>query len=89
VPTVSNKGLYSESAWERSGALLLAPSCDATKLAELTCELLEDKPKRLTLARESRRFYEQHFSIDRTIETLVGAKQDLPVERARFAAEAR
>lgn len=89
LPAVSNLGQYSEPVWRNSDAVALASKCNASELAQLAFTLIDDEARRSHLSRESRRFYEQHFSLGRTINTLKHENQIVAVDENGLHAEAR
>jgi glycosyltransferase involved in cell wall biosynthesis len=71
VPLVATSGRFTEPLWSSAG-IPLVPAGDASALAAAVLDLLDDAPRRRTLAAGERDFYRRHFSMDRTLTTLLG-----------------
>ncbi|HEX2204634.1 MAG TPA: glycosyltransferase family 4 protein, partial [Longimicrobium sp.] len=72
VPTVTTRGRFTESVWHDGPVALVRPAGDGSALAAETLNLLDDEPRRRRFALESRVFYARHFSMDRTLDVLLG-----------------
>ena len=71
VPTVSTAGALTESVWEETEAVALAPASDARAIGAAVIALLADPTARAALAAAGRRTYEERFAIDRTLAALL------------------
>jgi glycosyltransferase involved in cell wall biosynthesis len=76
LPIVTNQGPLTDSIWQETKAVLLAPSSSSTDLIAAVEDLLADGSKREALANQAARFYRNHFALERTIETLRRAVGD-------------
>lgn len=70
VPVATTAGRFTEEEWRASG-IPLAPAGDASALAAAVLDLLDDAPRRARLGEAGRDFYRAHFSIERTLTTLL------------------
>jgi len=70
VPMVTTDGFLSDSVW-RGGAVALAPTGRPLELARLCCTLLDDAGRRRALGERGARLYGDHFSLERTLETVL------------------
>jgi glycosyltransferase involved in cell wall biosynthesis len=73
VATVTTDGRFTEDEW-RTGPIPLAPAGDAGALAAATLDLLDDHARRRALGQAGRDFYRTHFSMERTIDVLLGGE---------------
>jgi glycosyltransferase involved in cell wall biosynthesis len=73
VPTVTNRGPFTESFWADSGAVALSPSLNAEDLAFASEQVLSDAQARGRIAEQCRRLYLARFDIDHSIATLRSA----------------
>jgi glycosyltransferase involved in cell wall biosynthesis len=70
VATVTTRGRFTEDVW-REGPVPMAPAADGSLLAAEILTLLDDAPRRRAAAADGRAFYERHFSMRRTLDTLL------------------
>ncbi len=69
VATVTTAGRFTEPVWT-AGPVPLAPAGDAAAMTRDVLRLLDDAERRERVAREGRAFYEERFSMRRTVEAL-------------------
>jgi glycosyltransferase involved in cell wall biosynthesis len=70
LPVVTTTGRLSESFWQDSKAVAIAPASDAAALARATIGLLRDEEHRCQMSAAARDLYQQRFSIDHVIRAL-------------------
>jgi hypothetical protein len=67
---VSNKGSETEALWDTTAAVYMANSTETGEMAS-EMNLLARNPKRIAEgSRAARKFYERHFSVERTLTTI-------------------
>lgn len=71
VATVSTAGDLSERIWNDTKAVALAPAGASAAFAAKILGLLEDPAARATLSQSGRQAYDTHFSIERSVDTLL------------------
>jgi glycosyltransferase involved in cell wall biosynthesis len=69
--TVTSRGFLTEPVWDASGAVRLAAASDAPAHATACARLLSDEPDRRALAARAAEAYDLHFSMERTLDTLL------------------
>lgn len=67
---VTTKGLFTESLWEQSGAVLLVETGDSSAFAAVVGKLLEDPVRRRRYASAAETLYANRFDVRHTIEGL-------------------
>jgi glycosyltransferase involved in cell wall biosynthesis len=72
VPTVTTQGRLTESIWSASRAVSLARAGHPSEIADAAIGLANDAAARAELGMQGRRFYDAHFALERTLETLRG-----------------
>jgi glycosyltransferase involved in cell wall biosynthesis len=70
VPVVTTDGFLTDAVW-RDGSVALAPAGQPLELARLCGAVLDDPGLRRTLAERGARLYEERFSLERTLETVI------------------
>ena len=70
VPIVTNSGRLTESLWEQSEAVALAPGTEAESLMKTTLELLADELSRRRLSGAGKRLYDERFAIEHVVAAL-------------------
>lgn len=75
VPVVSNFGHLTESLWGGSNAVALASTSEATQLAALCTQLLNDPQRRRELATAGRELYTSGFDWPAIISTLRSSRE--------------
>jgi glycosyltransferase involved in cell wall biosynthesis len=70
VPVVTTSGRFTEPEWSAAGVPLV-PAGDASALAAAVLDLLDDLPRRRSLAAAARDFYRRSFAMERTLATLL------------------
>lgn len=75
VPVVTSRGELTESVWTETKAVALAPAGDASTMAAVGAWLIRNERARRALAAAGRRAYEDHFSLERTIDALAATAQ--------------
>lgn len=73
VATVTSRGALTERVWSESGAVALAHAGDAGAHVEQIGSLLDDERGRAALAARGAATYDAQFSIERTLDQLLGA----------------
>jgi glycosyltransferase involved in cell wall biosynthesis len=71
TPTITTLGALSESLWSQSNAAALASSGDAAGIVALAMKLIEDEGLRKKVGEMGRAFYAEHFSLERSMDTLL------------------
>jgi glycosyltransferase involved in cell wall biosynthesis len=71
VPAVTTIGRLTEPIWISSGAVSLVPANDVAALVLAIQELLGDSERRREISERARGFYDEQFSIERTIRILL------------------
>ncbi|MGZ4787902.1 MAG: glycosyltransferase family 4 protein [Terriglobales bacterium] len=75
VAVVSNVGHLTEQLWSESNAVALCSTSEATQLASLCRQLLQDGGRRLELAQNARSLYRSRFDWPNIIATLRSAPE--------------
>jgi glycosyltransferase involved in cell wall biosynthesis len=75
-PTVTTLGGISEPVWAQSGAAALAPAAEPAALIATVEALLADPAARDRLGATARQVYQQHFALERTLETILEADRE-------------
>jgi glycosyltransferase involved in cell wall biosynthesis len=79
VPTVATLGTWSEPIWHGArDAIEFVPAGDPGAIVARCQGLANDPARRRSLGYGGRSFYEQHFTMDRTLRILCGAENDRP-----------
>lgn len=72
-PIVTNTGHCSDpGVWQKSGAVRLVESVEPVRIAAAAADLMERPEERATLRQRAREFYDERFSVARTVEMLRG-----------------
>lgn len=71
IPLVSNLGHLSEPGWRNTEAARVTASPSARDLTAAVLELLQDRELRTSLSVNARSAYQAHFSIGRTVDSLL------------------
>lgn len=74
-PLVTTVGRLSEPVWLDERIIEAAPCGNPAELVRLLSHLLDNAPARLDLGRRAKAVYEQQFSVDRVVATLIRACQ--------------
>jgi len=74
VATVSTAGDLTEPVWSETSAVALEPAGAAGAVAAKVVQLLEAPSARAALSHAGRRAYDAHFSIERSVDTLLSAR---------------
>jgi glycosyltransferase involved in cell wall biosynthesis len=69
-PVVTTLGRLSESCWESSGAVPLAPAGDQPALLALVRRLRGDEKERIRLGTAARELYRERFDLEHTVSSL-------------------
>ncbi len=77
-PLVSNTGALSEPLWQDGGAVALGPVERPVEFVSLVEELLADQRRREELGERARRLYQERFSLEQTIDVLLGKRDAMP-----------
>ena len=72
IALIANTGRLTEPFWGATGAVRLVPSADPAGFAAAVDALRSDRGERLRLGAAAGRLYEERFSIDRLVQTLIG-----------------
>jgi len=70
---VTTRGLFTESLWEQSGAVLLAQAGDSRAFASAVGDLLGDRVRRRHSASAAKALYASRFDVRHTVESLRGS----------------
>ncbi len=73
LPLVTNTGHLTEPLWRTLGAVALVEGTDPTALVPEAERLLAHPEARAALGARAAEVYRQRFSLERTVETLLGA----------------
>ena len=71
TPTITTVGALSESLWSQSSAVALARSGDRADIVSLAMKLIEDDELRKKVGETGSAFYAEHFSLARSMDTLL------------------
>ena len=71
-PLVTTTGWLTESLWEDSGAVVLAPYDDPVALAAATAALIGDADRRARLAADGAALYDRRFHLRHSLAALQG-----------------
>ena len=70
VPVVTNLGSLTEPFWEASVAVALVDEPDGARLGQAAVDLLQDEPRRRTLAGAAREMYDHLFDVRHAVAAL-------------------
>lgn len=73
-PVVATRGHHTESIWDETGCVALAPLGQPHAFADSVRRLIQTPADRESLSHRALSTYSQHFSIERTVATLLDAK---------------
>jgi glycosyltransferase involved in cell wall biosynthesis len=74
VATVSTAGNLTERIWSEMNAVALAPAGTSGAIAAKVVHLLDEPVARAALSQSGRRAYDAHFSIERSVDTLLSPR---------------
>jgi glycosyltransferase involved in cell wall biosynthesis len=74
VATVSTMGNLTERIWSETSAVALEPAGTASAVAARVVQLVEAPAARASLSQAGRRAYDAHFSIERSVDTLLSPR---------------
>ena len=69
-PAVTTAGELTESFWESSDAVVLAPAGDSAAFVESTLRLLRNPEERASIGKSAMEFYKRNFEIEQIVELL-------------------
>jgi glycosyltransferase involved in cell wall biosynthesis len=75
VAVVTSRGELTESVWAETKAVAFAPAGDASAMAAAGAWLIRNGRARTALIAAGRRAYEDHFSLERTIDALAATAE--------------
>jgi glycosyltransferase involved in cell wall biosynthesis len=76
-PIVSTLGFLSESFWRQTNAVSLGAAEHSEQLISLVEDLLADRQKRCEMGKQAKRLYDERFSLERTVQVLLGNERPL------------
>jgi glycosyltransferase involved in cell wall biosynthesis len=71
VPTVTNVGGLTEDLWRQADCVALAPEPSPEAVLDCLQRVADDPAERARLGRRGREIYQEHFSLEKTVNTLV------------------
>ena len=72
VATVTSRGFLTEPLWSEAPSVVLSPASDTAAHVDAAVSLLRDDSTRTQLGGLGRRLYDRRFTLDRTVQVLVG-----------------